>query len=132
MPMGKVVSIDLIRHQRQGGHQGDSAGAGGGGSFDGLSPSEYRGVVGLFDMAQESGIVATMKIQPYGGGFLFRAFSMIDPSYTLFEIRKVRRGRVYEYHGRVRHQRVVIEKNFFSFMSLMRAEILRLIELLQG
>ena len=126
--MGKVVSIDLIRHQKQGGGHGNSAGAGGG-SFDWLSPSEYRGVVDLFNMARESGLVASMKIQPYGGGFLFRAFSVVDPSYTLFEIRKVRRGRAYEYHGRVRHQRVVVDKNFFPFMALLRLEILRLIDM---
>ncbi|MGZ9107219.1 MAG: hypothetical protein ACXW4B_00155 [Micavibrio sp.] len=128
--MGTVVSIDLIRQQKRDGRKNGSALAGGGGGgFDGLYPCEYQGIIDLFDLAQDSGLVLKMTIQPYAGGFLFRAFSAADPYYTLFEIQKVRSGRMFEYHGRVRHQLVAVELNFFPFMGMMRVEILRLIDL---
>lgn len=120
--MGKVVSIDAARQSR---HPG---GGGFGNGPDGLDPAEYAGLMSLFGLAREAGLALKISVQPYADGFLFRAFSAADPYYTLFEVQKIRNGRIFEYHGRVRHQLIATEMNFFFFLSLMRAEIERLAE----
>lgn len=128
--MGTVVSIDSIRQKRQDGH-GSAAGSGGGNGDgpEGLYPAEFRALSDMFELARSAGLVLKMSLQPHGEGFLFRAYSTADPYYTLFEIQKVRSGKIFEYHGRVRHQLVAVGMNFFPFISAMRAEITRLIDL---
>lgn len=137
--MGKVVSIDRARLLRRNAGQGVSfAGAGpdvdgkagDGGAGDGLYPSEYEGLCDLFDRAREAGLVLRMTIQPYAEGFLFRAFSALDPNYTLFEIQKIRNGRMFEYHGRIRHQLVAVSFNFYPFIGEMRRGVLGLVDIL--
>ncbi|MBI2233957.1 MAG: hypothetical protein HYU57_02980 [Micavibrio aeruginosavorus] len=129
--MGKVVSIDLIRQLRREGRNAGAFSGGGddGDGPDGVYPSEYIAMTDLFAMARDAGLVLKMSLQPYGEGFLFRAFSVADPYYTLFEIQKVRTGKFFEYHGRVRHQLLAVGMNFYPFMSAMRAEVVRLIDL---
>jgi hypothetical protein len=134
MPMGKVVSIDRARLlRRNAGRAGPYAGAepeDGGEDGDGLFPSEYQGLCDLFDLAREMGLVLRMTIQPYAEGFLFRAFAARDPSYTLFEIQKIRNGRMFEYHGRIRHQLVVVSFNFYPFIDQMRGGVMGLVDIL--
>lgn len=128
--MGNVVSIDLIRHMKREGRSGLPAGGDGGGDGpQGVSPTEYIAMTELFAMARDAGLVLRMSLQPCGEGFLFRAFSVADPYYTLFEIQKIRTGKFFEYHGRVRHQLVAVESNFFLFMAGMHAEITHLVDL---
>lgn len=127
MPMGTVVSIDSIRQKRQDGSAG--GGSSGGDGPEGLYPAEFRALSEMFELARNAGLVLKMSLQPHGEGFLFRAYSTADPYYTLFEIQKVRSGKIFEYHGRVRHQLVAVGMNFFPFVSAMRAEITRLIDL---
>ncbi|GEM_PF-5916622 len=142
--MGKVVSIDRARLlRRSAGRAGQYAGAeSGDGSLEdgcpedsfgdgyGLFPSEYHGLCDLFDLAREAGLVLRMTIQPYAEGFLFRAFSSLDPSYTLFEIQKIRNGRMFEYHGRIRHQLVAVSFNFYPFINEMRGGVAGLVHIL--
>lgn len=137
--MGKVVSIDRARLlRRNAGRAGLFAGAESGddgtdlGWEDGcgLFPSEYQGLCDLFDLAREAGLALRMTIQPYAEGFLFRAFSALDPSYTLFEIQKIRNGRMFEYHGRIRHQLVAVSFNFYPFIDEMRGGVMGLVPIL--
>lgn len=135
MQMGKVVSLDRARQQRQAGllsgySSGSGDGPGDGDGYDGLFLSEYQGIVDLFSLARDAGLVLRMTIQPYADGFLFRAFSALDPYYTLFEIQKIRNGRMFEYHGRVRHQLIAVAFNFYPFMDAMRAEVMGLVDIL--
>lgn len=129
--MGKVVSIDLIRQlRREGRSAGEIAGGGDDGDGpDGIYPSEYMAMMDLFAMARDAGLVLKMSLQPYGDGFLFRAFAVADPYYTLFEIQKIRTGKYFEYHGRSRHQLLAVDSNFFPFMAAMRAEVENLVDL---
>lgn len=130
--MGKVVSIDLIRQLRRDGRSAAGALSGGGDDGDGpdgVYPSEYLAMTDLFALARDAGLVLKMSLQPYGEGFLFRAFSVADPYYTLFEIQKIRTGKWFEYHGRVRHQLMAVDTHFFPFMTAMRDEVARLVDL---
>lgn len=129
--MGEVVSIDLIRQlKREGRSAGELAGSGGDeGGPDGVCPSEYMALMDLFTLARDSGLVLKMSLQPYGDGFLFRAFAVADPYYTLFEIQKIRTGKYFEYHGRARHQLLAVGSNFFPFMAAMRDEVENLVDL---
>lgn len=129
--MGKVVSIDLIRQLKR---EGRSISALSDGSLDsdgpeGIYPSEYVALVDLFAQARDAGLVLKMSLQPYGDGFLFRAFSVADPYYTLFEIQKVRTGKYFEYHGRVRHRLRAVDTHFYPFMTAMQGEIAGLVDL---
>lgn len=129
--MGTIVSIDLLRQLKRDGRKLDPN-TGAGGHDDGpggLAPSEYREIITLFDLARDAGLALQMSLQPYGDGFLFRAYAAADPYYTLFEIQKTRCGKMFEYHGRVRHQLISTGLNFFPFIGAMRAEILRLVDL---
>ena len=128
--MGKVISIDLIRQMKRDGRNWGAAAQGSGGDGSGgIFQVEYRAISEIFDLAQTAGLVLKMAIQPYGDGFLFRAYAANDPYYTLFEIQKVRVGKFFEYHGRVRHQLVAADINFFPFIAAMRMEIQHLIDL---
>lgn len=129
--MGKVVSIDWIRQLRKEGRGGGGFSGGGddGDGPDGVYPSEYVALTELFAMARDAGLVLKMSLQPYGEGFLFRAFAVADPYYTLFEIQKIRTGKYFEYHGRVRHQLMAVETGFFPFMAAMRGEVAHLVDL---
>jgi hypothetical protein len=134
--MGKVVSIDLIRQLKRDGRSAAGAFSGGGDDgdgppdgFGGVYPSEYLAMTDLFALARDAGLVLKMSLQPYGEGFLFRAFSVADPYYTLFEIQKIRTGKYFEYHGRVRHQLMAVDTHFFPFMTAMRVEVAHLVDL---
>jgi hypothetical protein len=133
--MGEVVSLDLLRQLRKEGRLRDYAayaahGGDPGTGPGGLAPSEYRALIDLFDLARDLGLALQMSLQPYGEGFLFRAYAAHDPYLTLFEVQKTRAGRIFEYHGRVRHQLVSTSMNFFPFIAVMRAEIRNLAILL--
>lgn len=126
--MGKVVSIDRVRQMRRDGLP-FSGSDDGDGSDSGPNPTEYAALMDLFQLAREGGLVLKISIMPNDSGFVFRAYSIVDPYYTLFEIQKIRTGKWFEYQGRARHQLIAVEMAFFPFMMAMRAEVQRLIDM---
>ena len=129
--MGKVVSIDRIRQLRREGILASGSGddTDGDGTDHGPSPTEFAALMDLFQLARDGDLVSKVSILPTDEGFLFRAYSMADPYYALFEIHKIRNGKWFEYQGRARHQLISVEMGFFKFMDQMRAEIERLVSL---
>ncbi|MDB5492135.1 MAG: hypothetical protein JWO78_1984 [Micavibrio sp.] len=129
--MGKVVSIDRIRQMRREGFLA-STGDGnddGDGTDRGPSPTEFAALMDLFQLARDGGLVSKVSILPTDDGFLFRAYSLADPYYALFEIQKVRTGKWFEYQGRSRHQLIAVDMGFFHFMDTMRGEVERLVSM---
>jgi hypothetical protein len=129
MPMGKVVSIDRVRQMRRDGMPFSGFDDEGDGTDSGPTATEYTALMDLFQIARDGGLVLKMSITPYDDGFLFRAFSIADPYYTLFEVQKVRTGKWFEYQGRARHQLIAVDTAFFPFMLAMRTEAQRLIDM---
>lgn len=129
--MGKVVSIDRIRQKRRDGifisATGDDSDDDG--TDYGPSPTEFAALMDLFQLARDGDLVSKVSILPTDDGFVFRAFSVADPYYALFEIHKVRTGKWFEYQGRARHQLISVEMGFFHFMDTMRAEVERLVSM---
>ncbi len=129
--MGKVVSIDRIRQMRREGilASGGDGNDDGDGTDHGPSPTEFAALMDLFQLARDGDLVSKVSILPTDDGFVFRAYSIADPYYALFEIHKVRTGKWFEYQGRARHQLIAVEMGFFHFMGTMRAEIARLVSM---